>query len=65
MTEVAETGPRPRAADDFDVIRSRLAEIQREERNPTAVVADPYCRICGAMDASDVSNKCSGACQGC
>ena len=58
-------GPRPRAADDFETIRSRLAEIQREARNPTAAVADPYCRMCGAADALNVSNKCHGACQGC
>jgi hypothetical protein len=33
--DTIEPTPRPRAADDFEAIRQRLGEIQREARNPT------------------------------
>ena len=56
-------GPRPRAADDYDVIRARLEEIKRDQRNSTTAVADPYCFQCGAADAQAArSGQCTGAC---
>ena len=41
-------GARPRAADDFEVIREALERIRREEHNPTTAVADLYCTGCRA-----------------
>jgi len=53
------------AADDFDAIRLRLAELKLERAAATAGVRlpdRPYCDICGAVDHADVPNKCHGAC---
>ena len=70
-----ETGGMMRAADDFDVIRSRLAEIRQgaaaaaqDERNPLipdrtcGSGSDAYCTVCGAETLEESKVKCHSGC---
>lgn len=66
------------AADDFDIIRTRLAELKRERESirerqtdnadqtlPPGTAAPLYCGVCGAATAEDAKAKCAGMCMGC
>lgn len=67
-----------RAADDFDVIRSRLAEIrqrsaaeaqdEQKASSPTQTCgngSDAYCTLCGAQTLEESKIKCHGLCATC
>ena len=62
-----DEGPRPRAADDFDVIRERLASIKRDGGS-TLDYAEPKkvgglvaCE-CGRTTENHATSPCTGAC---
>lgn len=63
------------AADDFDAIRTRLAEIrqraaaeavdERRASSPTQTCgngSDAYCTLCGAETLDEAKIKCHGMC---
>lgn len=73
-----ETGGMMRAADDFDVIRSRLAEIRQGAAAAAQEAqkasggdrtcgngSDMYCTLCGSQTLDESKIKCHGLCATC
>lgn len=52
------------AADDFEMIARRMAEIA-SERNPQAqpdAAMEPFCTLCHAATPDDAGARCNGMC---